>query len=36
MKGECETCKHERYCRKAIGIIWGYCNTDYEPREETK
>ena len=36
MKGECENCKHERTCTKDIGIIWGFCNTDYEPKEATK
>lgn len=36
MKGHCENCKHEDSCKKDIGIIWGFCNTDYEPKEETK
>ena len=33
MKGECENCKHIDTCTKDIGIIWGFCNTDYEPKE---
>lgn len=27
----CENCVKRMECRKDIGIIWGYCNTDYEP-----
>lgn len=31
----CETCKHSETCRKLIGIMYGYCNIDYEPDEST-
>lgn len=34
MSGECETCAKRENCRKDIGIIWGFCNTDYEPENE--
>ncbi len=32
MKKECNTCVHNDQCKKTIGIIWGFCNTDYEPQ----
>lgn len=31
----CETCKNLANCKKEIGIIWGFCNTDYIPKEES-
>ena len=31
MMGNCDSCKNQYKCRKDIGYIWGYCNTDYEP-----
>lgn len=31
MTGNCENCAKAETCRKDIGIIWGFCNTDYEP-----
>lgn len=34
MKGNCENCAKAKTCRKDIGIIWGFCNTDYEPLED--
>lgn len=33
MKGECESCAKRETCTKDIGIIFGFCNTDYEPKE---
>lgn len=36
MKGNCETCKHAETCKKAIGFMFGYCSTDYEPKELKK
>ena len=32
MEKSCETCKKANSCNKTIGIIWGFCNTDYEPQ----
>lgn len=32
MTGYCADCKHEETCKKDIGFIWGFCNTDYEPK----
>ena len=34
MTGECENCAKRDSCRKEIGIIWGFCNTDFEPKQE--
>ena len=36
MSGYCENCAKEQTCHKDIGIIWGFCNTDFEPRKEKK
>lgn len=38
MKGTCETCTKRERCKKDIGFIFGFCNTDYEPekKEEQK
>lgn len=36
MSGECENCAKLETCCKDIGIIWGFCNTDFEPRKETE
>ena len=36
MKGECIDCKYEATCHKEIGIIWGFCNTDFAPTEDKK
>lgn len=27
----CDTCAQRATCKKDIGVIWGFCNTDYEP-----
>ena len=32
MNGYCENCAKCETCRKDIGIIWGFCNTDFEPK----
>lgn len=34
--GKCEDCKKIKECKKTIGIIWGFCNTDFEPKDEVK
>lgn len=38
MKGTCETCAKREHCKKDIGFMFGFCNTDYEPdkKEEQK
>lgn len=33
MSGNCNACAKRETCRKDIGIIWGFCNTDYQPDE---
>ena len=32
MTGYCNDCAKEQTCTKDIGFIWGFCNTDYEPK----
>lgn len=32
-KGNCEDCKKIKECKKFIGIVWGFCNTDFEPND---
>lgn len=32
MNNTCENCKHEATCHKTIGIMFGYCNIDFEPK----
>ena len=27
----CDTCARRATCKKEIGVIWGFCNTDYMP-----
>ena len=34
MKGYCENCKHIDNCRLEIGIVFGFCNTHFEPKEK--
>lgn len=29
----CDTCARRETCTKVIGVIWGYCVTDYKPIE---
>jgi hypothetical protein len=36
MTGYCENCAKEQICRKDIGIIWGFCNTDFEQKKIAK
>ena len=31
MIGYCENCAKVEYCTKDIGLIWGFCNTDFAP-----
>lgn len=31
MYGVCENCAKNNRCKADIGIIWGFCNTDFEP-----
>ena len=30
--GNCEDCMKIKKCEKLIGIVWGFCNTDFEPK----
>ena len=32
----CENCKHENTCTKTIGIMFGYCNIDFEAKEKER
>ena len=32
MTGYCENCAKQNECHKDIGIIWGFCNSDYAPK----
>ena len=34
MSGTCETCKNAETCKKAIGMMFGFCKTDYIPKRE--
>ena len=34
MKGNCEDCAKIENCKKDIGIIWGFCNTDFVPKKK--
>ena len=35
MSGYCVDCKNSETCRKVCGIMFGFCNADFEPMEET-
>lgn len=32
MTGNCTDCKKAEFCTKAIGHLYGYCNTEFEPK----
>ena len=34
--GYCENCKKVESCTKYIGIVYGFCNLDFEPKEKEK
>lgn len=34
MSGKCDNCAKRNECSKPIGIIWGFCNTDYEEEKD--
>ena len=34
MTGNCESCKHAETCKMAIGHMFGFCRTEYEPSDE--
>lgn len=36
MTGECESCAKRETCKKDIGFIWGFCNTDFVPEQPKK
>lgn len=33
MEKTCETCAKAETCHKLIGIVWGFCEADYQPKE---
>jgi len=33
MQGECENCAKAKTCRKTVGIMFGYCSTEFQPKE---
>lgn len=32
MSGTCDECIREKECKKTIGIMFGYCNTEFIPK----
>ena len=34
MTGNCENCRYEETCKMAIGCMFGFCRTAYEPSDE--
>ena len=32
MLKSCENCKKQETCRQPIGYMFGFCNTDFDPR----
>ena len=36
MTGYCEDCKNKSTCKKSIGFMVGFCNTDFLPVSETR
>ena len=34
--GCCENCKKAESCTKYIGVVYGFCSTDYEPKKKEK
>lgn len=32
MKNSCDTCAKKDTCKRDTGIMFGFCNTDYQPR----
>lgn len=35
MEKTCENCAKSETCKKFIGIVWGFCEADFEPKEIT-
>jgi len=33
MYGECENCANAKTCKRATGIMFGFCNTEFQPKE---
>lgn len=31
LPGKCAFCAHRKECRKTVGIMFGFCNTEYAP-----
>ena len=36
MKGKCEDCAKIKTCKEVVGIIFGFCNTDFQPKKKEK
>ena len=36
MEKTCGTCKWYDNCDKFIGLVWGFCETDWEPNAYTE
>ena len=36
MTGECKDCANLKNCTKMIGIVWGFCRTDFQPKGQEK
>lgn len=34
MSGDCENCANRKNCTKMIGIVWGWCATDFVPKKK--
>lgn len=34
MSGYCSDCKNSETCRKVCGIMFGFCNSDFEPKND--
>ena len=34
MSGKCENCAKRETCKKDIGFLFGFCNTDFVPKKE--
>lgn len=34
MSGKCEDCKNEKTCRSVCGIMFGFCDSEFEPKKD--
>lgn len=35
-QGKCEDCSKLDECNKPVGIMFGFCNTDFEPKTKSE